>query len=161
MKRLAVIVASMACAFSVQAQQLDLHFACGLDGSMHGEKTFFADNGTVKINGTKIEEFYWDSAIFHGDHGLECLMNESDGLHAEFIGDESRPAWRVLLDDAAQSRKRQGYTDHRSLNCTVRITKEGDEVHVQPSCPALCGSRANFSEFRVDTKTGTCRYEDK
>jgi hypothetical protein len=159
-KRIAVMVASMVCAFAAQAQRLDLHFACGFDGNMHGEKTFFADNGTVRIDGSTILEFYWDSAIYHGDHGLECLMTERDGLHAEFTGDESRSAWRVLLDDAAQSRKQQGYTDRRSLNCTVRFTKDGDEIHVNPSCPALCGSRANFSEFRVDTKTGKCRYEE-
>ncbi len=160
MKRIVAILAAMMLAASVEAQQLDVHFSCASDGDQHGLKTLFADNGRIRIHGTAIEEFSWESSVFHAGNGVECSMDDGDGLHAEFIGDEGRLAWRVLLNNAGEARGKRGYDMSHGLNCTVRIEHVGDEVHINPSCPALCGSRQNFSEFRFNTKTGKCQYED-
>ncbi len=158
--RIAVIVAAMIVAVSAEAQQLDAHFSCAFDGADHGLKTLFADNGRIRLKGTAIEEFTWESSVFHVGNGVECSIDDGDGLHAEFIGDESRPAWRILLNNAKAARDKRGYDMSHGLNCTVRIEQVGDDVHINPSCPALCGSRQNFSEFRFNTKTGKCQYED-
>lgn len=157
---IAIVIAALAPAAGAQAQQLDIHFSCGADGDQNGLKTLFADNGRIRLDGAAIEEFAWESSIFHAGNGVECSMDDSDGLHAEFIGSDDRPAWRILLDNPREARDRRGYDMTHGLNCTVRIEQFGDEVHINPSCPALCGSRQNFSEFRFDTKTGKCEYED-
>jgi len=46
------------------------------------------------------------------------------------------------------------------MNCTIRVEHEGDTMKVTPTCPALCGSRPNFSALSVDLKSGECRYEE-
>jgi hypothetical protein len=68
--------------------------------------------------------------------------------------------WRVALSDARGARERRGFDFERSLNCTIRLARKGDALSLQPSCPALCGSRANFSALSVDLKTGKCHYEE-
>lgn len=143
-----------------QAQQLDVRFSCGHDGTEYGLKTFFADNGRIRINGTTIEEFDWESSVFRTSHGLECSMTEDDGLRAEFIGDDTRAAWRIMLDNPEQARNKRGYDLDHGFNCSVRIERIGDEVRINPSCPALCGSRQDFTEFSFDMKTGKCNYEN-
>ncbi|HEX8956858.1 MAG TPA: hypothetical protein VF798_11315 [Burkholderiaceae bacterium] len=153
-------LAAIGFAGAVQAQELDVHFSCGVNGDQHGLKTLFADNGRIRIHSTTIAEFSWESSVFHAGNGVECSMDRDDGLHAEFIGDDNRPAWRILLDNPGQARDRRGYDMSHGLNCTVRIEHIGDEIHINPSCPALCGSRQNFSEFRFNTKTGKCTYEE-
>ncbi len=158
--RIAVILAAMILAAGAQAQQLDVHFSCASNGVELGLKTLFADNGRIRINGATIEEFAWESSVFHAGNGVECSIDDGDGLHAEFIGEEGRPAWRILLNNPKEARDKRGYDMSHGLNCSVRIEHVGEEVHINPSCPALCGSRQNFSAFRFDTKTGKCQYED-
>lgn len=155
------ILAGLSIAAGAQAQQLDVHFSCGSDGKELGLKSFFADNGRIRINGTKIEEFSLESSVFHAGNGVECSMNDSDGLRAEFIGDPSRAAWRILLNNAEQARNKRGYDMAHGLNCAVRIEHVGDDVRINPNCPALCGSRQDFSAFRFNTKTGKCTYENE
>ena len=159
--KLAAILAALTVAAGAQAQQLDVHFSCGADGKQLGLKSFFADNGLIRIKGTKIEEFSWESSVFHAGNGVECSMDDGDGLRAEFIGDPSRAAWRILLNNAEQARSKRGYDMVHGLNCAVRIEHVGDDVRINPSCPALCGSRQDFSAFRFNTKTGKCTYENE
>lgn len=158
----ALLLGVAAAAFYVpaSAQQLNAHFSCGETHEDVGLKSFLTDTGTIKLNGNTIEEFYWESSVFHSSHGLECSIDQADGLQAEFIGEEQRQAWRVMLQDPAAARARRGYGISERLNCTVRIERTGDVVHVAPSCPALCGSRRNFTEFSFDVKSGKCRYDD-
>lgn len=154
-------LAAMTLAAGAQAQQLDVHFSCGAQGKQLGLKGFLADSGRIRINGTKIEEFSLESSLFHANNGVECSIDEGDGLRAEFIGEPGRAAWRVLLKDAEKARNKRGYDMVHGLNCAVRIEQVGNDVRINPSCPALCGSRQDFSAFRFDTKTGKCTYENE
>ena len=85
------------------AQQLDAHFSCGQQREQDGLSTEYADSGAIKVDGTKIVEFYWESSIFRSTHGLECSIDQGDGLQAEVTGDAS---WRFSLQDA-KARARQ------------------------------------------------------
>ena len=153
-------LAALSLASAATAQQMDARFSCGEQRDDHGLASFFADSGRIRVNGDKIEEFNWESSVFRSMHGLECSIDTDDGVAVEFIGDEQRQAWRIRLNDAAAARSRRGYDISHGLNCTIRFERVGDMVHVNPSCPALCGSRQNFSEFSFDVKSGKCRYED-
>ena len=139
------------------AQQLDAHFSCGQQREQDGLSTEYADSGAIKVDGTKIVEFYWESSIFRSTHGLECSIDQGDGLQAEVTGDAS---WRITLQDAKAARAKRGYDYSHGFNCTIRVERVGDSVHINPSCPALCGSRPNFTELSFDLKSGDCHYED-
>jgi hypothetical protein len=142
------------------AQQLDTHFSCSETHDDHGLSTIFADNGTIKVDGSKIKEFNWESSIFRSAHGLECSIDQDDGVQAEVMGDVLHDAWRFSLLDAHAARDKRGYDYVHGFNCTIRVERTGDQLHINPSCPALCGSRQNFSELTVNLKTGACRYEE-
>jgi len=144
---------------AANAQQLDTKFSCSTTRE-EDERVIYADMGEFKLDGTKIEAFHWESSVFRPTHGFDCSIDEDDGLQAETTGANGQPKWRVSLANAQQARSQRGFDFSRGLNCTIRLEKDGDEVHVKPSCPALCGSRSNFSELSVNVKTGACRYEE-
>jgi hypothetical protein len=156
----AVLAVLLAGATAVRAQQLDTHFSCSTTVDDSGEKIIFADSGDVHFDGPRIKGFSWESSLFRSTHGFDCSIDESDGLAAETIGDEQQPAWRVRVTDPAAARERRGYDFATRMNCTIRIVRSGDRLEIKPSCPALCGSRMNFSELSVDLKTGDCRYDN-
>ncbi|HEY8024190.1 MAG TPA: hypothetical protein VIF60_06475 [Burkholderiaceae bacterium] len=159
--RTLILFAALAClSLTAAAQQLDMRLSCGDKRDDHGLASYFADSGTIRLKGNLIEEFNWESSVFRSMSGVECSIDMNDGLSAEFIGDEQNPAWRIRLNDPATARDKRGYDFSHGLNCTIRIERMGDKVHINPSCPAMCGSRQNFSEFSFDLKTGKCRYED-
>ncbi|HXA46732.1 MAG TPA: hypothetical protein VNW52_03805 [Burkholderiaceae bacterium] len=145
---------------SANAQQLDAHFSCSETRDDHGLSTIFADTGTIKVDGSTIKEFNWESSIFRSSHGLECSIDQDDGVQAEVMGDAQHDAWRFSLRDAKTARSNRGYDISHGFNCTIRVARIGDQVHIKPSCPALCGSRQNFSELTVNLKTGACQYEE-
>ena len=144
---------------AASAQQIDVHFSCASKHADQGLDSLLADTGKIKINGDHIEEFYWESSVFHQNLGVECSIDQDDGLFAEFTGDDAHDAWRIKLADAKAARDKRGYDFSHGYNCTIRVERHGDIVHINPSCPALCGSRQNFSEVSVDVKTGACQYE--
>lgn len=154
-----MLALSTACT-SAAAQQLNAHFSCGETRDDHGLSTLFSDTGRIKLDGSHIEEFYWESSVFRNMHGVECSIDQTDGLQVESIGSDNRDAWRISLRDARAARDKRGYDFSHGLNCTIRVQRNGDTVHINPSCPALCGSRPNFSEMSFNLKTGACRYED-
>lgn len=156
-RRLLAALAMTAIAVPAAAQQLDAQFSCSENRDEHGLPTLFADSGKIKVDGKNIVEFYWESSIFRSTHGLECSIDQGDGVQAEVTGDA---AWRFSLQDAKAARDKRGYDFSHGLNCTIRVERVGDSVHINPSCPALCGSRPNFTELSVDLKSGTCHYED-
>ena len=156
---LTLFAVSMACAGAARAQQLDTHFSCSASATDGDEKVIYADSGEMRFDGTRIKTFRWESTLFRSTHGFDCSIDESDGLALESIGDQQQPAWRVRVTDPAGARERRGYDFATRMNCTIRILRSGDRVQITPSCPALCGSRMNFSELSVDIKTGTCRYD--
>ena len=154
---LPIVLLTAATAF---AQQLDTRFSCSVARTEDGEAVTYADSGAISIKGTRIDVFQWESALFRSTHGFDCSIDEGDGLLAEVRDEAQKVQWRVALADARAARDRRGFNFDRRMNCTIRLEREGDNLHVTPSCPALCGSRPNFSELSVNLKTGQCRYEE-
>jgi hypothetical protein len=155
---LAAMMMAAACG-AVHAQRLDARFSCSTERN-DGERVIYADNGEIRIDGARIQAFRWESALYRATHGFDCSIDETDGLQLETRQEEGAPRWRVSLQNARRARDQRGFHYDRMLNCTIRLEREGDMLRMKPSCPALCGSRANFSELSVDLKTGTCRYEE-
>ena len=147
---------AIACAAPAVAQQLDMRFSCSIERNLDNERVAYADSGTVKLNGDRIEAFQWESALFNPPRSADCSIDENDGLQLEARDN----AWRVTLQDGQAARIRRGYTFGSRVNCSIRVERDGDLVHIKPACPALCGARSNFSALSVDTKTGTCRYDE-
>lgn len=141
-------------------QQLETRFSCSVARDEDGETVTYADNGEIRLKGDRIDAFRWESALFRSTHGFDCSIDESDDLVAEVRTDMPQPQWRVSLANARVARDRRGYGFDRRMNCTIRLERQGDMLNVKPSCPALCGSRTNFSELSVNLKTGQCRYEE-
>jgi hypothetical protein len=141
------------------AQQLDARFSCSQARNEYGERVTYADTAEMRLRGNRIDVFRWESALFRSTHGFDCSIDESDGLLAEVRDEPSKLMWRVGLSDARAARDRRGFTFDRGMNCTIRLERDGDMLNVKPSCPALCGSRANFSQLSVNLKTGKCHYE--
>jgi hypothetical protein len=158
MKAIRRLVASVlfACAGLASAQQLDAKFSCSAKGD-DGEPFLHADSGEMHLQGDRIEGFRWESSIFRSTHGFDCSIDDSDGLRAEVM-DANK--WRIAPVDAKKARDARGYDSAWRLNCTIRVEHDGDTLHITPSCPALCGSRKNFSELSVNLKTGECKYEE-
>ncbi|HZW13730.1 MAG TPA: hypothetical protein VFF81_11130 [Noviherbaspirillum sp.] len=144
----------------VAAQELDTHFSCSVAREVDGERVIYADNGTFRLKGERIETFHWESALYRTTHGFDCSIDESDGLKAEVRDEKPKASWRVALKDARAARYKRGFTFDRGMSCTIRVEREGETMKVTPTCPALCGSRPNFSALSVDLKTGECRYEE-
>jgi hypothetical protein len=143
----------------VGAQQIETRFSCSSVRNQDGERVTYADTGEIRIKGNHIGAFRWESALFRSTHGFDCSIDDGDGLRAEVLEQTKPVMWRVSLVDARAARDRRGFMYDRGMNCTIRLQRDGDVLNVKPSCPALCGSRANFSDLSVNLKTGTCRYE--
>ncbi len=147
------------CAATASAQMLSTRFACSQAGDDGGDPITYADSGEIDLDGTTVKTFRWESAIFRSTHGYDCNIDEEDGLKAEVRGEGSSAAWRVALKDGNAARLKRGYNFERGLNCTIRLERDGNTVHVKPTCPALCGSRINFSDIVIELDSGTCRYD--
>lgn len=141
------------------AQSLNTKFSCSQVADDGGEKITMADIGEIDISGDRIRTFRWESTIYRATHGYDCDIDEDDGLQAEVRSDADHPAWRVALKDGRAARIKRGYNFERGVNCTIRLDRQGKMLTLRPSCPALCGSRINFSTFAFNLKTGACRYE--
>lgn len=141
---------------SAAAQQLDARISCSAARNEDGENVTYADSAEFRLAGDRIEAFRWESSLFRSTHGFDCSIDESDGLIAEV----REQTWRIALKDAREARSKRGYDFSRGMNCTIRLERNGDTLNVKPTCPALCGSRPNFSELSVNLKTGQCRYEE-
>lgn len=149
-----------ACAPAAWSQQLEANFSCSTTRSEDGQPVLYADTGRIKFDGSRIDAFRWESSLFRRTHGFDCSIDEADGLNSEVRDQAGASLWRVTLADALGARVRRGYDFVHGLNCSIRIQRHDDLLSIIPSCPALCGSRPNFSEFSVDLKTGTCRYQE-
>ena len=154
----ALLLSAASTATSAQEPALDLHLQCTQtkleDGD--GERLIFADQAHIQLRGDTIDEFQWESSLFRTDHGHECSIDKDDQLLAEV----TEKGWRISLKDAVATRTQRGYDFDRGYQCSIRVEREGDVVHIKPTCPALCGSRMNFTELKVDVNTGKCHYED-
>ena len=149
----------MAVIYTADAQTLDSKFSCSQKVDDGGEKITMADVGEIQLTGNVIKTFHWESTIFRTTHGYDCNIDEEDGLQAEVRTNEDHPAWRIGLTDGRAARLKRGYNFERGVNCTIRLDQQGDTLTVRPSCPALCGSRVNFSDIAIDLKTGSCQYQ--
>ena len=141
-----------------QEPAIDLQLQCTQtkleDGD--GERLIFADQAHIKLRGSTIDDFQWESSLFRSDHGHECSIDKADQLNAEV----TEKGWRISLKDAVTTRTQRGYDFDRGYQCSIRVERDGDEVHIKPSCPALCGSRMNFTELKVNVNNGKCEYQD-
>lgn len=161
MMHTAALAALLLCAAAPGfAQQLDMRFSCSSAGEDHGDKVIYADIGEMRIKGDRIEAFRWESSLFRSTHGFDCSIDESDTLLVEVRDDGQRVQWRVAPQDSLNARVRRGYEYMSRPNCTIRIVRSGDTLDIKPSCPALCGSRPNFTQLSVDLKTGKCMYDE-
>ena len=164
MRRLATVAVlatlSMGTAIPGFAQQLDMHFSCSDAGEDHGDKVIYADSGEMRIKGDRIEAFRWESSLFRSTHGFDCSIDDGDGLKAEVRDEGQRVQWRVAPQDPLAARVGRGYEYLTRPNCSIRLVREGDTLDIKPSCPALCGSRPNFTQLSVNLKTGKCMYEE-
>ncbi|EGF31385.1 hypothetical protein IMCC9480_4007 [Oxalobacteraceae bacterium IMCC9480] len=155
----AIATVLLFCAATAGAQTLDTRFACSQRADDGGDPITYADTGEIHLDGAAVKMFRWESAVFRSTHGYDCNIDDDDGLQAEVRGDGSAASWRVALKDGGAARLKRGYNFERGLNCTIRLERDGNTVHVKPTCPALCGSRINFSDIVIDLDSGTCRYD--
>ena len=148
------------CVQPALSQQLETSFSCSATRNDQGEDALYADSGRIMIDGDRIDAFHWESALFRATYGFDCSIDEADGLLVEATNQTGASLWHITLSDALGARVRRGYDYVHGLNCSIRLQRDGGMLSIKPSCPALCGSRANFSELSVDLKTGACRYEE-
>ncbi|HYC42330.1 MAG TPA: hypothetical protein VEB70_05015 [Noviherbaspirillum sp.] len=141
-------------------QQIETRFSCSVARTVDGEAVTYADTAEIRLKGSHINAFRWESSLFRSTHGFDCSIDEGDGLVAEVRDVPPGVQWRIALENALDARARRGYDFDRRPSCTIRLEREGDTLNVKPSCPALCGSRPNFTELSVNLKTGQCRYEE-
>ncbi|KAF3997189.1 hypothetical protein [Glaciimonas immobilis] len=145
----------------VNAQELQTKFGCNTTRTENGEKVIYADDGEIHLNGNKIDTFRWESDQYRTLHGFDCSVDESDEPVAEVTESGTTPGWRVTLKNAAAARDRRGFDFYNhGKNCSIRLQREGDTLSIKPTCPALCGSRVNFTELSVNLKTGVCQHEE-
>ncbi|MCH8621112.1 hypothetical protein [Undibacterium sp. TS12] len=142
---------------TLSAQTLDTHIACTqtLQEDASGERLIYSDQARMQLHGTEITEFQWESSVFRSNRGHDCSIDTEDGLEAEL----TEKGWRIRLKNAQSARQKRGYDVDRGSQCSIRLEREGDALRIKPTCPALCGSRRNFSELTVNTRTGLCTYE--
>lgn len=149
---------------AVDAATLDATFSCSVDiaedARRGGGRSIYADNGEVHLRGDHIDGFRWESALFLSTHGFDCSIDDTDGLEAERMAAQDGDGWRLRLQDGRAARTRRGYDADHGFNCTIRLLRQGAELQIVPSCPALCGSRENFSTLSVNLKTGQCSYDN-
>lgn len=142
------------------AQQLQTKFGCNMTRDEDGEKVIYGDTGEFKLDGNRIEALRWESAQYRPTHGFECSIDTGDGPQAEIRRDGLKDNWRITLKDPVAARHQRGYDSfNHGMNCSIRLQRDGNNLHVIPSCPALCGSRVNFTELSVNLKTGECKYQ--
>lgn len=161
MKRLRACMLALLLGMSglAAAQQLDARFSCSETRNEDGATVIYADHARIQLDDDRIDLFQWESALHRETHGFDCSIDEEDGLTLETWTEGDTPHWRVGLVNAWDARERRGYDFSRGLNCTIRLERDGDMLHIRPTCPALCGSRGNFSALSVNTRTRECRYE--
>lgn len=158
--RRAMLLAALCGNGAAIAQQLDTRFSCSHTRNEDDEKVIYADNGEIRLNGSHIAAFRWESSLFRSTHGFDCSIDDDDGLLAEAHAENKTVLWRIALTNARAARDKRGFNFDRGLNCTIRLLRNGGMLKIKPSCPALCGSRANFTELSVDLNTGKCHYEE-
>jgi hypothetical protein len=143
-------------AYAAPAPDIKLKLACYHSQGQDANRTIFYDNGEIHIQSGKIREFRWESALHRRTHGFDCSIDQSDQLELAQIGND----WRVSLKNGAAARLARGFDNPHGLHCLINLTRQGNTLHIQPSCPALCGSRADFSEFSVHLPSGRCEYKN-
>lgn len=154
----ALVLAAGGALAQAQAQNLDTRFSCSAVGDDGGEKVTYADSGEIHLAGNQVKGFRWESALYRPTHGYDCDIDDEDGLRAEASASTAAPGWVVSLVDGRGAREKRGYNFERGVTCTIAIEQVGDSVRLVPACPALCGSRRNFSAIVIDLKSGQCRY---
>ncbi|MBI3231451.1 MAG: hypothetical protein HYZ45_15175 [Burkholderiales bacterium] len=151
---LSLFLASASVVAQDNSTSLALKFSCSSSVGEGDERVIYADTGEFVLQAGQISSFRWESSLHRRTHGFDCSVDESDGLQLDVL----EQGWRVRVVDAASARERRGYDRERGRLCTVRLLREGEYLHVLPSCATLCGSRSNFSELRIHLRSKDCEY---
>jgi hypothetical protein len=152
-------------AAATDTARLDAKFSCSAEPAearlRDGDRRLYADSAEMHLHGSVIESFRWESSLFRSTHGFDCSIDEDDALEAEALPAQAagEQRWRIRLQDGSAARSRRGYDSDHGLDCNIGLTQRGRRLQITPSCPALCGSRENFSALTVDLQTGQCDYE--
>jgi hypothetical protein len=163
MKKTLTMLALFAACISgtAMAQQLDTHFSCSSESKEYDEPVTYADSARIKLDENRIIEFSWESSLFRTTHGFDCSIDLDDRLQAEVHGEGEHAMWRISPVDATTARIKRGYDFNIGSRCSIRLERDGNVLQIKPTCPALCGARANFATLAVDMNSGMCRYESK
>ncbi|MDP9107969.1 MAG: hypothetical protein M3N23_02730 [Pseudomonadota bacterium] len=143
---------------TASAQTLDAKFSCSQVGDDGGERVTYADSGEIHLDGAQLKNFRWESSLFRATHGFDCSIDDGDGPQARLALAGEPPGWTVTLADARAARQQRGYDFNRGVDCQIVVQRDAEHVTLLPNCPALCGSRLNFSPIVIDLKTGQCSY---
>ena len=109
-----------ACAPAALSQHLETSFSCSTTRNEEGQPVLYADSGQIKVDGSRIDAFQWESSLFRRTHGFDCSIDEADGLQAEVTDQAGASLWRVTLSDARGARVRRGYEIGRA-SCRERV----------------------------------------
>lgn len=142
--------------YAISAEHtIDTHISCSAEHNEEDERIIHADHVNIHISGNQLHSLQWESSIFRNFHGLDCSIDDSDEPQAETM----EGGWRITLKNPQVARDQRGFDFDRGFNCSIRIIQNDTTLSLIPSCPALCGSRKNFSELSINLKTGHCEYE--
>jgi hypothetical protein len=139
---------------SAHSPDLNLKLACSTTRGEGEARVILADSGEMRIIDGKLLEFRWESSLHRRTHGFDCSMDMSDLPELQRL----EHGWRVSSKNAAAAREARGFDTDRGQVCFVTLTQQGETLHIAPNCPALCGSRNDFSELKVHLPTGRCDY---
>lgn len=151
---LAMLVLPGLPALAAPAPDIDLKLSCSNSTGDGAARVILADNGEIRIRQSQLLAFRWESSLHRRTHGFDCSMDLSDKLELQPL----ESGWRISPQDAAAARMERGYDTDRGRVCLVNLHKNGDTLHIAPSCPALCGSRLDFAELDVHLPSGRCTY---
>ncbi len=135
---------------------LNLKLACQATLGAAENQTLYVDSGEIRIENGKLLALRWESALHRRTHGFDCSIDLDDKLQLSAVAQ----GWRIETDDPLAARLARGYDNPNGSggHCLINLTSQDRQLTINPSCPALCGSRSNFSSLQIDLNSGRCTY---
>lgn len=149
-------LAQPAAAPSALPPDLNLKLACQATVGEAENQTLYVDSGEIRIEQGKLLALRWESALHRRTHGFDCSIDLDDKLQLS----KGEQGWRIETDDPLAARLVRGYDNPNGAggHCLINLQQQNGQLTISPSCPALCGSRSNFSGLQIDVKSGRCQY---
>jgi hypothetical protein len=141
---------------NAQSADLNLKLACQTSLGEQDQQTLYIDSGEIRIEHGKLLALRWESALHRRTHGFDCSIDLDDKLQLDAVPG----GWRIQTDDPQAARQARGYDapNGSGSHCLINLEQADGQLTIAPSCPALCGSRSNFSGLQIDLKSGRCTY---